>query len=94
MQDLRLCQQDDPHMFFLMLPFICSTYMLQNYMCNNSELVYLVCSCIDARQLKDLIASVTSQEIVLLKQFSDVGNLRNKANKVNANSTGNSRKVN
>ncbi len=91
MQDLRLCQQDDPHMFFFMLPFICGSYMLQNYMCNNSELVYLVCSCIDARQLKDLIASVTSQEIVLLKQFSEAG-VAKKVTRTNASSV-NSRTV-
>lgn len=78
MQDLRLCQQDDPHLFCFMLPFICGPYMLQNYMCNNSELVYLVCSCMDSKQLKDLIATVTSQEILLVKHH-----VKNNPNKKN-----------
>ena len=68
MQDIRLCQQDDPHLFCFLLPFICGPYMLPSYMCNNSELVYLICSCIDSKQLKDLIASITCHDLMFLKK--------------------------
>jgi hypothetical protein len=72
MQDLRLCQQDDPHLFCFLLPFVYGRYLMPSFMCNNSELVYLICSCVDARQLKDLIASVSSYEMTLVKQFNSV----------------------
>ena len=36
-------------------------------MLNNSELVYLIVSCVDSKQLKDLVAAIVSQDIVLLK---------------------------
>ena len=84
MQDIRLCQQDDPHLFCFLLPFICGPYMLPSYMCNNSELVYLVCSCIDSRQLKDLIASITSHDLIFLKkQNNDKPSV--KKNKISTN---------
>ena len=37
-------------------------------MINNSELIYLIVSCVDSKQLKDLVAAIVSQDIVLLKQ--------------------------
>lgn len=68
MQDLRLCQQDDPYLFCFLLPFVCSKYLLPNYMINNSDLVYLIVSCIDPRQMRDLRSSILSEDIVLFKE--------------------------
>lgn len=70
MHDLRLCQQDDPYLFCYLLPFVCSGYLLPGYMINNSELVYLIVSCVDARQVKDLISSVISQDLILFKELT------------------------
>ena len=67
-QDIRLCQQDDPSLFLFMLPFIMSSHFVPAYMINNSELIYLIVSCVDSKQLKDLVAAIVSQDIVLLKQ--------------------------
>jgi hypothetical protein len=71
MQDLRLCQQDDPFLFCFLLPFILSDELLPSFMINNSEMVYLIVSCIDSRQLKDLVSSIISQDLILLKAPSD-----------------------
>ena len=68
MQDLRLCQQDDPYLFCFLLPFVCSSYLLPNYMINNSELVYLIVSCVDPRQMRDLRSSIVCQDLVLFKE--------------------------
>ena len=45
-----------------------SSHFVPAYMINNSELIYLVVSCVDSKQLKDLVAAIVSQDIVLLKQ--------------------------
>ena len=45
-----------------------SSHFEPAYMLNNSELVYLIVSCVDSKQLKDLVAAIVSQDIVLLKQ--------------------------
>lgn len=68
MQDLRVCQQDDPYLFCFLLPFICSSYILPNYMINNSELVYLLVSCIDPRQMRDLRSSILCEDLILFKE--------------------------
>ena len=68
MQDIRLCQQDDPHLFLFLVPFFSGPNLLPNFMLNNNELVYLIVSCIDARQLKELVACLMSQEMVLLRE--------------------------
>lgn len=68
MEDLRLCQQDDPYLFCFLLPFVCSNYLLPAYMINNSDLVYLIGSCIDPRQMRDLRSSILSEDIVLFKE--------------------------
>lgn len=97
MQDLRLCQQDDPHLFCFLLPFVYGRYLMPNFMCNNSELVYLICSCIDTRQLKDLIASVSSYELALVKQFglsnTNTGGKSTRANNAVQNSSGNKKVI-
>lgn len=97
MQDLRLCQQDDPHLFCFLLPFVYSRYLMPNFMCNNSELVYLICSCIDTRQLKDLIACISSYELALVKQFSsseaNTGRKSTRANNALQNSGGNKKVI-
>jgi hypothetical protein len=68
-QDMRMCQQDDSSLFLFLLPFVLSSsYFLPAYMLNNSELVYLIVSCVDSKQLKDLVAAIVSQDIVLLRQ--------------------------
>lgn len=66
MQDLRLCQQDDPYLFCFLLPLVLSQDLLPNYVINNSDLIYLIVSCIDSRLLKDLISSIISQDLVLI----------------------------
>ncbi len=78
MHDLRLCQQDDPYLFCFLLPFILSEELLPSFMINNSELVYLIVSCIDSRQLKDLVSSVISQDLILLKAPCDETNFSKK----------------
>jgi hypothetical protein len=45
-----------------------SSHFVPAYMINNSELIYLIVSCVDSKQLKDLVAAIVSQDIVLLKQ--------------------------
>ena len=71
MHDLRLCQQDDPFLFCFILPFICGPNLAPKFMVNNSELIYLIVSCIDSRQLKDLVSNITTQELELLRQPED-----------------------
>ena len=67
MHDLHLCQQDDPYLFCFLLPLVLSEELLPTFMINNSELVYLIVSCIDSRQLKDLVSSIISQDMTLLQ---------------------------
>jgi len=91
MQDIRLCQQDDPYLFCFMIPFILRELhesKKSNYMINNSELCQLISSCIDSKQLKDLISSITSQELVLLKEpKSNQKKSKNKKTTRNSNNT-------
>ena len=98
MQDLRLCQQDDPHLFLFLFPFILSNQdLIPNYMINNSELMYLICSCIgDSKQLKDLVAAIISQDIYLLKEPDPKKEVKGSSRKQAASkrSTKNSAKAN
>ena len=68
LQDMRLCQQDDPSLFLFLLPFALSSNFAPAFMVNNSELVYLIVSCVDSKQLKDLVSAIISQDVVLLRQ--------------------------
>ncbi len=71
MQDIRLCQQDDSILFLFLLSFILNNnnnLIPSTYLINNSELIYLIVSSIDSKQLKDILISIISQDIILLKQ--------------------------
>ena len=87
---MRLCQQDDPSLFLFLLPFVLSKNFLPAYMINNSELVYLIVSCVDSKQLKDLVAAIISQDIVLLKEPEVVKVASKKAQSVSKRQTKNS----
>jgi hypothetical protein len=71
MQDIRLCQQDDSILFLFLISFLLNNnnnLIQSDYLINNSELIYLIVSSIDSKQLKDILVNIISQDLVLLRQ--------------------------
>jgi integrator complex subunit 3 len=64
--DMRLCEQDDADLFCFMLKFVYKNF--QSMMTNNATMLRLICGCVDARQLKNLLANIICDDLKLFKQ--------------------------
>ncbi|UYV77018.1 INTS3 [Cordylochernes scorpioides] len=64
--DLKLCQEDDLRMFCYILPYIYTQF--RDTVTGNVDLLHLVVSCIDPRQLQDLICHVLKGDMAMFKK--------------------------
>ncbi|CAO1333223.1 unnamed protein product [Diamesa tonsa] len=64
-KDLELLEKYSLNMFLYLLPDIYREF--EQYMVNNSEVLRIVVSCVDAKNLRDLIFNVTQGKLVIFK---------------------------
>ena len=63
--DLNLMEKHSSQMFLWLLPDIFREF--KQSMVNNCEVLRLICACVDAKNLRDIIYSVTQGKLVLFK---------------------------
>ncbi|XP_022252177.1 integrator complex subunit 3-like isoform X1 [Limulus polyphemus] len=68
LDDLRMCQDEDVHMFCFLIPDIYTQF--PNIAVGNAELLNLIVSCIDASQLQDLICHILQGYMILFRKES------------------------
>jgi len=65
-KDLQLLERYNLNMFLWLLPDIYREF--ENHTVNNSEVLRIVVGCIDARNLRDLVFSITQKKLKILKE--------------------------
>ena len=70
--DMRQCQEDDVNMFVYLVPEIFANF--PKHSVGNVDLLYLVVSCVDGRQVQTLVCHIVAKDIVMFKKdsFKDV----------------------
>lgn len=73
--DMRQCQEDDVNLFVHLLPEIFTNFPKQAI--GNTDLLYLVVSCVDGRQIQSLVCNITAKDFLMFKKdsFSTVVNV-------------------
>jgi integrator complex subunit 3 len=73
-RDLLLMEQHSFNMFFWILPEVFREF--ENLLVNNSEILKIIVSCIDAQNLRHLIFDITQGKFVMLKNESAIDVVR------------------
>uniref|UniRef100_A0A0K2U3T0 SOSS complex subunit A homolog n=1 Tax=Lepeophtheirus salmonis TaxID=72036 RepID=A0A0K2U3T0_LEPSM len=66
--DMRQCQEDDVSLFVFLVPEVFSNF--PKYAVGNVDLLYLIVSCVDGRQIQNLVCHLLSKAFVLVKRDS------------------------
>jgi len=66
--DMRQCQEDDVNLFVYLLPDIYTHF--QKTAIGNVDLLYLVVSCVDGRQIQALVSHIIARDFLMFKKDS------------------------
>ena len=66
--DMRQCQEDDVYLFVYLIPDIYKNFA--KHAVGNVDLLYLVVSCVDGRQVQTLVCHVVAKDFVMFKKDS------------------------
>ncbi len=66
--DMRQCQEDDVALFVYLVPEIFTNF--PKHSVGNTDLLYLVVSCVDGSQVQTLVCHVVSRDFILFKKDS------------------------
>ena len=66
--DMRQCQEDDVNLFVYLLPDIYKNFA--KHAVGNVDLLYLVVSCVDGKQVQTLVCHVVARDFIMFKKDS------------------------
>ena len=69
--DMRQCQEDDVSLFVFLLPDIYKNFT--KHTVGNVDLLYLVVSCVDGKQVQTLVCHVVARDFIMFKKDSVQG---------------------